>query len=609
MCGIVGLHNPENIIDKNLVEKACDKMSSRGPDNFEISFPSNSICFGHVRLSILDLSNDSNQPFRSPCGNYFITYNGEIYNYKEIKSMLISEGCQFYTSGDTEVLLQLYIKKGIQGLKFLRGMFAFCIYDNVKNTFFLARDICGEKPLFYVKNENIFGFSSTMASLLELDVVPKLLDHHQVYNYLYDGYSQRNSSLIKGINKLQPGSYLKYELKSGSIEIEKYWDIPKFDESYKTDTLEKELIHLLKKSLEEQLFADVPTSVLLSGGLDSSLLTALASDVKDKVQTFSVSFSSDKAYNEIEHANQIANFFNTDHNVLNIEKLSLGSLIEVCDNSDEPLIDSSFIPTYFLAKEVGKHTKVVLGGDGADELFGGYSHYKRLNYLNMIHRNFLPKQLVKLNSKLIQPFENDSNAYKWIDISLQDLLNKVPKTAIYFRKPEKLITGLKKFQNTTTNFHSNKLLSASMEYDFNNFLTSDILVKVDRAMMSASVESRSPFLDKRIIEFSFGNVPIDEKINNKSGKIILQKIAKNLFPSDYQFGRKQGFNFNINKLMAREDVIDYMYNELDIFQLCNREYLEKIIHKNKYSSSYGEKLFGIFNLAFWIKKNNIIWTS
>ena len=493
MCGIVGLYDLKNKIDINLVKNACFKMRSRGPDNISVVSLSEKICFGHVRLSIIDLTDSSNQPLNSKCGRYSITYNGEIYNYKEIKSMLISEGCKFSTTGDTEVLLELYIKKGPKGLNLLRGMFAFCIYDKINHTFFLARDMCGEKPLFYVKNEDSFGFSSTLTSLMELNMVPKFIDLEQLNNYLHDGYTQSNKSLIKGIKKLEAGCYLIYDLKSGSINTKRYWDLPEFEDNYVSLSKEKELTNILKHSIEEQLHADVPTSVLLSGGLDSSLLTALASDVKNNVETFSVSFTGDKKNDEIDHANQIANYFDTNHNILKVDDLSLKSLIEVCDNTDEPFIDSSFIPTYYLAKEVGKKTKVVLGGDGADELFGGYSHYRKLFYLNALHQKFLPKQFLKIGSRLVKPFENESNLYKWIDISFQDLLNKVPKTAVYYRNPSQLINSLDQHKSILTKSHSNTLLSSSMEYDFHNFLTEDILVKVDRAMMSASVESRSPF--------------------------------------------------------------------------------------------------------------------
>ena len=606
MCGIVGVYNKRKT-DIQYIHNACTKMNKRGPDNSGVSMISKNVCFGHVRLSILDLSTDSNQPFNSLCGNYSITFNGEIYNFKEIRTMLQNDGCDFRTNGDTEVLLQLYIKKGISGLKYLRGMFAFCIYDKVKEILFLARDIAGEKPLFYCKTNDSFGFSSTISAIMELNIVPRIIDNDQVSNYLQDGYSQKNKSLIKDINKLEPGNFLIFDLKKASIRLERYWDIPKFNKNFYSESLENDLVSILEKSIEEQLFADVPTSILLSGGLDSSLVTALASNVKNKVQTFSVSFSKDKKYNEIEHANKIAKYYKTDHNVLNIDAISLNSLIEVCNNIDEPVIDSSFIPTFFLAKEVGKHTKVVLGGDGADELFGGYSHYRRLVFLKTIHKNFLFRKILTSSLSLIDNFESDSNKFKWLNISCQNLLAEVPKTAVYFRNPEKLFKNLRKKNSNIKISHSNRLLEASMEMDFNNFLSSDILVKVDRAMMSASVESRSPFLDKRVIDFAFSNIPLEKKISKNNGKIILQNIAKNLLPEDYNFGRKQGFNFNIDALMMKNNIINYMYEELDILKFCHKDTFEELVNKNKFYKGYGEKLFGLFILAFWIKKNKLEW--
>ena len=269
-------------------------------------------------------------------------------------------------------------------------------------------------------------------------------------------------------------------------------------------------------------------------------------------------------------------------------------------------MDSSFIPTFFLAKEVSKFTKVVLGGDGADELFGGYGHYKRLSLLKKIHKNQLYRKTLTLFSPFVNKLEWDSNKLKWLDIACQNLSSVVPRTAVYFRNPDRLLKTSRKINNNIIT-HSNALLEASMEFDFNNFLSSDILVKVDRAMMSASVVSRSPFLDKRVIEFAYGKTPLDKKIINNNGKIILQNIGKKLLPKDYNFGRKQGFNFNIGDLMSKTDVIEYMYEELDILKICDKEVLDKLVKKNKYNQKHGEKLFGLFILAFWIKKNKLYW--
>ena len=606
MCGIVGLQSSSKVDTQNVIN-ACAKMNRRGPDNSEILLMSNNICFGHVRLSILDLTADSNQPFKSLCGNYTITFNGEIYNFTEIRSMLEAEGCEFKTSGDTEVLLQLYIKKGSSGLKFLRGMFAFAIWDNIKQVIFMARDISGEKPLFYSRSEGSFGFASTLTALMELQMVPNLIDTYQVLHYLHDGYAEADNSLIKNIKKIRPGCFLEYDIKTGNQKIERYWNLPEYDKNLLTDTSEKELLSILEQSVEEQLFADVQTSVLLSGGLDSSLVTALASNVKKHVQTFSVSFSKDKKNDEIKYANQIAKYYNTSHNVLNVGEASLDSLIEICENIDEPFIDSSMIPTFFLAREVGKYTKVVLGGDGADELFGGYNHYKRLSLLDKIHKNQLFRKTLNASSFVVNKFESDSNRFKWLDIACQNLNCIVPKTAIYFRNPHKLLKSKIIISNKEIK-HDNRLLEASMEFDFNNYLPSDILVKVDRAMMSASVESRSPFLDKRVIEFAYSRTPLNKKVNNNNGKIILQNIAKKLLPKDYEFGRKQGFNFNIGALMANKEIISYMKEELDVLSLFENSLFENLVNKNKHNHNHGEKLYGLFVLAFWLKKNKVEWT-
>ncbi len=605
MCGITGMHSIKKVNTKFILN-SCLKMNKRGPDNSEILSLSNNICFGHVRLSIIDITDDSNQPFNSICGNYSITFNGEIYNFKEIKSMLEDEGCKFRTNGDTEVLLQLYIKKGNVGLKYLRGMFAFCIWDNVKKIFFIARDIAGEKPLFYCKTDSSFGFASTLTALMELKIVPNIIDPSQVLNYLHDGYSEGSKSLIKNIQKIEPGTFLEYNFKNKSIKIKRYWTTPKYNRKLVVKSLDNYLLSILEKYVEEQLFADVQTSVLLSGGLDSSLVTALASTVKNNVQTFSVSFSNDKKNDEIDHANKIARYYNTSHNILNVGEASLEALIEICEQIDEPFIDSSMIPTFFLAKEVGKHTKVVLGGDGADELFGGYKHYNRLVLLNKLHKNPILRKTLNSTSFIIDRFESDTNEFKWLNILFQNLNNTVPQTAVYFRNPHKLLKSSFKIKGKKIE-HDNRLLEASMEFDFKNYLSSDILVKVDRAMMSASVESRSPFLDKRVIEFAFSRTPVSEKVDKSNGKIILQKIAKKLLPKDFDFGRKQGFNFNIGALMAKNEVISYMYDELNVSSFFENFLFKDLVNKNKLNHNHGEKLYGLFVLAFWIKKNKVEW--
>ena len=605
MCGIVGLHNRRRI-NPQLIASACNKMKRRGPDHEGLQTIEEEIIFGHVRLSILDLTVGSNQPFSSICGRYTIVFNGEIYNFKEIKSMMESEGCVFRTDGDTEVLLQLYIKKGSACLKYLRGMFAFCIWDSIKRTFFLARDVSGEKPLFYCNNNSAFGFASTLTALMELKVLPNVIDHNQALHYLHDGYSEGDKSLITGVRKLEPGTFLEYDIKTGNQNIERYWTIPKYDQDLPSFLLEKDLLLILEQAVEEQLFADVQTSVLLSGGLDSSLVTALASRIKKNVKTFSVCFTKNKKNDEIKYANKISQYFNTSHNVLNVGGASLSSLIEVCDNIDEPFIDSSMIPTTFLAREVGKYTKVVLGGDGADELFGGYNHYKRLAMLDKIHKNRLLRKTLNASVSILNKFESDSNSYKWLDIACQNLISTVPKTAVYFRDPSKWFALKAKIDDKEIK-HKNRLLEASMEFDFNNYLPSDILVKVDRAMMSASVESRSPFLDKRVIEFAYSRTPLDKKVSKDGGKVILQNIAKKLLPKDYEFGRKQGFNFNIGVLMADDEVITYMREELNVLDIFDRSLFEGLVNKNKSSHNGGERLYGLFVLAYWMKRNNVKW--
>ena len=239
-------------------------------------------------------------------------------------------------------------------------------------------------------------------------------------------------------------------------------------------------------------------------------------------------------------------------------------------------------------------------------MFGGYNHYKRLYFLEKVQKKIFPKKALDLLSSFVNKFESDSNEFKWLNIACQNLNTTVPKTAVYFRNPHKLLRSRSEIIINEIN-HKNRLLEASMEFDFNNYLSSDILVKVDRAMMSASVESRSPFLDKRVIEFAYSRTPLNKKVNRKDGKIILQNIAAKLLPKNYEFGRKQGFNFNIGALMAKNEIISYMKEELNDLNLLENNFFKNLVKKNKLNYDHGEKLYGLFILAFWIKKNKVEW--
>jgi len=375
MCGIVGLiaKNESGQQWMQHLHPATETLLLRGPDaqNF---FEEEHIGFGHCRLSIIDLSETANQPMYDASNRYVIIYNGEIFNFKELRKNLEQDGVSFKTNSDTEVLLQLYMKHGMEMLQLLNGFFAFAIYDREKKIVFIARDRFGVKPLVYYEDENVLAFASEMKALMKFPI-KKEMDYTSLYEYLQLNYITAPQTIYQSVKKLLPGhcllienretkNYQWYDLETRARELP---EVSNYDEA------QKKLFELMDDAVRVRLIADVPLGSFLSGGIDSSIVSGLASLHTDQLKTFSIGYSDDDFFDETDYARLVAKHFKTEHTVFSLSRNDLlESLDDVLNYFDEPFADSSALPVYILSKHTRKHVKVALSGDGADEIFGGY---------------------------------------------------------------------------------------------------------------------------------------------------------------------------------------------------------------------------------------------
>lgn len=616
MCGIVGFASKTPKLDLKYLEKANEILSHRGPDqNGTWISEDKHVSFAHQRLSILDTSLMGSQPMISHSRRYTIIFNGEIYNHLNLRSKLNTKfNINWKSNCDTETLLNSIEFFGIKNtLKNINGMFAFSIYDSLEKKLFLARDRAGEKPLFFYRDKEQICFSSELKALMCKSDLPRRINHKALNCYLSFGRIPRELCILEGYSKLQAGNFLEYNVSTGKVNIQKYWEIPDFSGKYSfedDENLLEELEFLLEDSVRQQMIADVPVGILLSGGLDSSIITALAARNTNRINTFNISFPDHEKFDESKHALLVSNKFNTNHTELPASNFTPELISELAIHFDEPLGDSSMLPTFMISNLISNHCKVALGGDGGDELFGGYSHYQnfisinqKLKFFPKILRhslNFLSKNLLPLGFK-------GRNFLNSIDY---DNHNELPMSKNFFDAYSRLKLIDEELFKVDMNVQENDFLKDEIKYsdlvqrftrnDFKNYLCDDILVKVDRASMLSSLEMRSPFLDKRIIEFAFSKVPSNLKVTKNRKKILLKKLAKKLLPLDFDFNRKQGFSIPLDSISRNGKIHDFF---CEILGNSNSIYNQKLIksmlknHLNGYAN--GERLFLLIQFQIW----------
>jgi asparagine synthase (glutamine-hydrolysing) len=496
-------------------------------------------------------------------GRYVIVFNGEIYNHHELRQILVSKGVQFRGHSDTEVLLAAFKEWDAGCLSRLRGMFAFAIYDSLAESVFLARDRAGEKPLFWAPwNSGLLFASELKALCADPRFHPKLSAQGLAF-YLSFGYVPGDYCILDGVQKLKPAHYMRWSVRSGTAEVARYWGVP--DPAPKSaeelEHLVDELEGLLGSAVKEQLEADVPVAVLLSGGLDSSIVTALAARVSGApIRTFTVSIPGHTRYDEGRFGRQISEHFRTDHLELPIDSSSLDIVPKLAYQFDEPIADSSMIPTYLLAKTVSQVCKVVLGGDGGDELFGGYRMYQGALQQDRIRRG-LPRFLrnaISVGAERLLPI---GTAKRNGLIGLRgDLSDGVSQIGVMFGERDwaalspwlggRRADVLPRLWRRALVEPKRALPGAAMVADFGSYLPDDILTKVDRASMLCSLEVRAPMLDCRVIEFAYRSVPNELRATRAERKILLKHLGRRLLPRNFDIDRKQGFSIPVSSWLT-----------------------------------------------------------
>lgn len=584
MCGIVGEYFFNNKCGDHNIELMLNKIKSRGPDysGFKIK---DHICLGHSRLSIIDLSSASNQPFEDKEADLSMVYNGCIYNYVDLRNKLIKKNHSFKTSGDTEVVLKSYIEWGKECLNMFEGDFSLAIWDIKKRSLFLARDRFGVKPLYFSYSKKFFRFGSTLQSIIvnkdiDMKLDPKSLHMH----FSLHAVVPAPNTIFENIKKVPPGHYLIIN-EEKKVILEKYWELDSKDNNLIED--ENEAISLIRdllsKSVEKRLSAsDIDVGVLLSGGLDSSLIVALAKDKFPKLKTFSIGFEDDKEEkgSEFFYSDQVAKKFNTNHQKYIIDNaVVLSKLPDAFKSMSEPMVAQDAVAFYMLSELVRKDVKVILSGQGADEGFAGYFWYKKIaleenNYNNFL-KHYVDRSDAELKEFLKIKFKND-----YTSRLVQDKLNLI---------------------------NSKTLIGNVLNLDITTLVVDDPVKRVDNMTMAWGLEARVPFLDHDLIEAS---AKIDPRLHLKrNGKNILKAISDNLLPRDI-ISRKKGY-FPMPALKyIRGEYYDFVCDILNSRKcnnrnLYNRKYIEKLLKMpNNYKTAIdGNKLWHAAATELWFQEN------
>ena len=596
MCGIAGYYSPFHKFNKEDLIRMTDSISHRGPDA-EGHFCEGSVGLGHRRLSILDLSNAANQPMTSHCNNFVMVYNGEVYNYKEIASELIkiNHGLTFKTSSDTEIILEAFVQWGPDFINKLNGMFAIAIYNKISEELFICRDRLGIKPLYYAQTAGELYFASELKSLLQLTQINKNIHYKSIYNYLHLGYIPEPDTIYEGIKKFPAGHYAVGN--KNSFKFSPYWQIEdKLAKETFTDfpSAKSTFKNLITSSVKYRMISDVPYGTFLSGGIDSSLITAVAQQLSDKpVKTFSIGFS-DSKYNEAAHAKKIASFLGTDHHELYVSYNDAMKLTEaIIDTYDEPFADSSAIPTMLVSQMARKHVTMTLSGDGGDELFMGYGAYRWAKRLSSPITRFLPAEILSHLPFLPNRYKRALMVLTHKGYNLQSHIFSQEQYLFSQYEMKMLMPQHSYSFNPQFNFENipRKLSSVEKQalFDLKYYLKDDLLVKVDRASMKYSLETRVPLLDYRIVEFAI-NLNEHLKIKNGNLKYFLKNVLYDYVPEEMVNRPKQGFSIPLSLWLKKElnYLIDDYLNPVVIrkFSIVSFEHVQILIKRFNSGENY-----------------------
>lgn len=545
MCGIAGIYSFKNqqIASAPLLSMAS-AIKHRGPDEEGISIRGIN-GFGHRRLKIIDLSPRAAQPMTDDSGRYTIIFNGEIYNFRDLRKELERE-FKFFSQSDTEVILRLFQKHYLNSWQLLNGMFALAIYDSLECELFIARDHAGIKPLYYFHNDEFLVYGSELKAIFASTLVSSSVDPVSLSQYLKFGYCSGNRTIYRNIHKLPPGSFMR--VNKNGIEIHRYWNVrDDFEASERQDPVIR-LSELLKRAVENQMISDVPVGAFLSGGIDSSLIVALMTAVSEEpVKTFTVGFPSLGYYDERPYARKIAELFKTEHHEYSVDTDVRDIIERLAGVFDEPFADSSAIPTLCLAELTRSQVTVALSGTGGDEIFGGYRKYMAAHWSSIYHalpssvRTHIRKAAALLPSSRRSLWQERALLLQRFTSMPHDERPEVRFNTLFSNAEIEELAGIK--TESTQNFigpDDRPAAEILMLFDFEYYLPDDLLVKEDRCTMAYGLEARVPYLDREVIQFMTAQ-PLNQKVNASSTKRLFRKVAARFIPREIVRRPKHGF--------------------------------------------------------------------
>ncbi len=632
MCGITGkiyFQNNNLSIDKSSINNMNQALAHRGPDDAGIFIDDEQkVGLGQQRLSIIDLSSSGHQPmhYEHNGKKYTIVFNGEIYNYLQKRTELKRENYSFKSKTDTEVIMALYDKYGMDFLTHLRGMFSFALYDHQKNKLICVRDRLGKKPFKYYLDENVFIFASELKAILTQPEYKKEIDYLAIHHYLTLQYVPAPLTGFKNIKKLKPAHYLIIDCQTGKIKEKKYWQL---NYEKKLNLSEKEweekILNKLEEAVKLRMIADVPLGAFLSGGIDSSAIVALmAKNSSQPIKTFSIGFK-ESDHDETEYAEIIAKKYKTDHTKFIVKSETMELLPKLVKIYEEPYADSSALAVYQLSELTKQHVTVALNGDGGDENFAGYGRYSVQKFslwydkIKLLH-NFLIKPTVNLSAKLFRTTFFDrakifsktiSNPYQKRYLNYIQYFSRKQKNDLYNDRMKKITKNKETVRIITKSFREAKAknkIDQTIWTDINTYLPDDLLVKVDMATMAHGLESRSPFLDHEFMEMT-AQIPANLKLKglNQKKYILKKTLEKDLIPKEILYRRKMGFGIPIEHWF-RNEMKGYVHNLLlddksAIGKILKKEAVAKLLQTHEITKiNHAPRIWALLTLELWLRE-------
>jgi asparagine synthase (glutamine-hydrolysing) len=621
MCGICGKleFDQESKVAPSLVRQMADAIAHRGPDD-EGYYINGQVGLGFRRLSIIDLSG-GHQPLSNEDASIWIVFNGEIYNYQELRALLLSKGHIFKTHSDTEVIVHLYEEYGRECVQKLRGMFAFAIWDSVRKCLFLARDRVGIKPLYYYLDKNFLSFGSEMKAMLIDPAVRREIDPAMIDRFLTFYYVPGSTTLLRNFFKLEPGHWLA--LQDGKVQIQSYWDLDfqPSDDPESTEALEQEVIDILDEAVQLHMISDVPVGFLLSGGVDSTAMLSLVSQKADEpTSSFTIGFSHPGVVDERPFARMAAERFGSKYYETTISAREFASFLpEYVWYMEEPVCEPASVALYYVSKLAKQYVKVLISGEGGDEAFAGYHNYMYFFWLEALKKAFGPfRSAIARGMKLTGQLSNSRVLKKYAPLMAASLdeyyLSRTSSPYQYFNSTPasiysaEMLGCVDKFWSADV---TRRLLSKRTGYDTlekmqyvdtKTWLPDDLLIKADRMTMANSLELRVPFLDHKVLEFA-ARLPRNQKVRGWSMKYLLKKALENRVPREILARRKEGFP-NPSVTWLAHDLKDVVGDILLDSRAISRGYfrraaVEELLKRNSRSTRYTPEIFSLVVLELW----------